>query len=73
MSGKVLPLDYESDIQVIRRLMHDSFHTTRTYAVLALKRLGRIEAADREALEAVLCLDDGAARAYAQELLATKL
>ncbi|HKK06934.1 MAG TPA: hypothetical protein VKA50_13920 [Gammaproteobacteria bacterium] len=64
-----LPLEYKSDIAVIRTLMTDDYHTTRTYAVLALKKLGRIEALDRIALERVVRLDDGAARTYATELL----
>ena len=67
-----LSLEYDCDIQVIRCLMTDSFHAARTYAVLALKKMGRIELADREALRAVLSIDDGAARTYAEQMLAAE-
>lgn len=50
--------------------MVDSYHTTRTYAVLALKKLGHVRFRDRLVLNKVVKIDDGAARTYAQELLA---
>lgn len=67
-----LSLTYNEDIEVIRALMLDSHPTTRTYAVLALKNLGRISSDDRTVLEKVIDIDDYAARAYAQELIATQ-
>lgn len=50
--------------------MEDSYHTTKTYAVLALKKLGHVGFRDRLVPNEVVKIDDGAARTYAQELLA---
>ena len=64
-----IPLDYKNDVGVIRALMTDEYYTTRTYAVLALKKLGKVGFFDRRALKKVIKIDDGAARTYANELL----
>jgi hypothetical protein len=64
------PLDYDRDIEVIRSLMVDEHATARTHAVLAFKKLGRVETLDRAVLNLVESLDQGAARVYARQLLA---
>ncbi|MCH1924771.1 hypothetical protein L9G74_10040 [Shewanella sp. C32] len=64
-----MPLEYGEDIKVIRELMLDEYYTTRTYAVLALKKLNKLGFLDRLALKRVIKVDDGAARTYALELL----
>jgi hypothetical protein len=64
-----IPLEYGEDIKVIRELMLDDYHTTRTYAVLALKKMNKIGFFDRLALKKVIKIDDGAAKTYAHELL----
>ncbi|MBR7745914.1 hypothetical protein [Undibacterium baiyunense] len=65
-----IPLDYDIDIDSLRRLMVDEDETVRLYAVLALKNLRRLEAADRAILNQVLQVPDSA-RAYAMEILAS--
>lgn len=67
-----LRLNYSEDIQVIRSLALDSHDTARTYAVLALKKLGNLSSEDYSMLEKVITIDDGAARLYAKELLALR-
>ena len=64
-----MPLEYDSDIEVIRSLMTDDYYTARTYAVLALKKLNKLEKLDKKILKQVIKIDDGAARTYANELL----
>jgi hypothetical protein len=64
-------LDYDRDAPVLRKLMVESNSSTRMPAVRALEGFGRLEAADREALQEVIRMDgDGAAAHYARELLA---
>ena len=62
-------LNYETDSEVIRNLLLDEYPTTRIYAVLALKKLGRVETIVANVLREVIRIDDGAARQYAQQLI----
>jgi hypothetical protein len=64
-----LPLDYDADIKVIRALMLDDYYTARTYAVLALMKMGKVGFFDRRILKKVTKIDDGAARDYANQIL----
>jgi hypothetical protein len=66
-----LNLEYENDSDVIRSLLLDEYPTTRIYAVLALKKLGRLETIDETTLREVIRIDDGAAQQYARQLMMT--
>lgn len=65
-----LALSYDTDAACLRALALDAFPTARTYAVLAMARLGVQSAEDVRVLRRVVEIDEGAAAVYAQELLA---
>jgi hypothetical protein len=62
-------LDYENDAPVLRKLIVD--RDGSRHAVRAMETFGKLEAADREALQEAIRIDnDSAATQYARELLA---
>ena len=62
-------LDYESDAPVLRKMIVDT--EASMHAVLAMELFGKLEAADREALQEAIRLDgESSAAYYARELLA---
>jgi hypothetical protein len=65
----LLPLEHERDIDVVRQLLTDRHGATRSYAVEALRKMGRITGADRPALEEAIRLDEGPASTSARALL----
>jgi hypothetical protein len=63
-------LEYDDDIQVVRALMMDEYVTARLYAVLSLKKIGRVDQEDIVILQNIIRLDEGADSLYASRLLA---
>jgi hypothetical protein len=67
--ARVHGLDYDSDAPVLRKLIVDP--AASRPAVLAMQTFGKLEAADREALQEAIRIDcDSSTTEYARELLA---